>query len=243
MTATACRRAVVATGARIEWCGRRLICRAPNELVDMEHSTNRLTNALTRGGGDGRLPNRFPRRLGLMTLKDVTAQQCGPAALRFFALEGPVATASEVERSRQCSIRPGHPRGRVTMFDRRNNLSHRWRRSSGLPGVAVFETGSTQRASVEATSHGCGVIYDLSAGLGTYPARAGSMARFRDFVRRKKQRERSKETWPRPRFGRYTGEPPTSGLGFARKARDGVKSISIARIAQPLQAQGFDEKA
>jgi len=139
------------------------------ELVDMEHRTHRLTNALDEvpaGRWDVVLID-CPPSLGLLTLNAMVAAQqlLVPLQCEFFALEGLSQLLQTVERVRQ-SFNPSLAILGValTMFDRRNNLSQQVAEDvRACLGVAVFETVIPRNVRLsEAPSHGLpALIYDL----------------------------------------------------------------------------------
>ena len=139
------------------------------ELVDMEHRTHRLANALDAvpaGRWDVMLID-CPPSLGLLTLNAMVAAQqlLVPLQCEFFALEGLSQLLQTVERVRQ-SFNPSLAILGValTMFDRRNNLSQQVAEDvRACLGVAVFETVIPRNVRLsEAPSHGLpALIYDL----------------------------------------------------------------------------------
>ncbi|MES2903624.1 MAG: ParA family protein [Pseudomonadota bacterium] len=139
------------------------------ELVDMEHRTHRLSNALDAvpvGRWDVVLID-CPPSLGLLTLNAMVAAQqlLVPLQCEFFALEGLSQLLQTVERVRQ-SFNPSLAILGValTMFDRRNNLSQQVADDvRACLGVAVFETVIPRNVRLsEAPSHGLpALIYDL----------------------------------------------------------------------------------
>jgi chromosome partitioning protein len=139
------------------------------ELVDMEHRTHRLANALDEvpaGRWDVVLID-CPPSLGLLTLNAMVAAQqlLVPLQCEFFALEGLSQLLQTVERVRQ-SFNPSLAILGVTltMFDRRNNLSQQVAEDvRACLGVAVFETVIPRNVRLsEAPSHGLpALIYDL----------------------------------------------------------------------------------
>ena len=139
------------------------------ELVDIEHRTHRLTNALDEvpaGRWDVVLID-CPPSLGLLTLNAMVAAQqlLVPLQCEFFALEGLSQLLQTVERVRQ-SFNPSLAILGVvlTMFDRRNNLSQQLAEDvRACLGVAVFETVIPRNVRLsEAPSHGLpALIYDL----------------------------------------------------------------------------------
>jgi chromosome partitioning protein len=139
------------------------------ELVDLEHRTHRLANAL-----DEAPPGRWdvclidcPPSLGLLTLNAMVAAQqlLVPLQCEFFALEGLSQLLQTVERVRQTFNPPLAILGVVlTMFDRRNNLSQQVAEDvRACLGPAVFETVVPRNVRLsEAPSHGLpALIYDL----------------------------------------------------------------------------------
>ncbi len=139
------------------------------ELVDMEHRTHRLSNALDdvpAGRWDVVLID-CPPSLGLLTLNAMVAAQqlLVPLQCEFFALEGLSQLLQTVERVRQ-SFNPSLAILGValTMFDRRNNLSQQVAEDvRACLGVAVFDTVIPRNVRLsEAPSHGLpALIYDL----------------------------------------------------------------------------------
>ncbi len=139
------------------------------ELVDMEHRTHRLANALDEvpaGRWDVVLID-CPPSLGLLTLNAMVAAQqlLVPLQCEFFALEGLSQLLQTVERVRQTFNPSLAILGVVlTMFDRRNNLSQQVAEDvRACLGVAVFETVIPRNVRLsEAPSHGLpALIYDL----------------------------------------------------------------------------------
>jgi chromosome partitioning protein len=139
------------------------------ELVDLDHRTHRLANALDEapaGRWDVCLID-CPPSLGLLTLNAMVAAQqlLVPLQCEFFALEGLSQLLQTVERVRQ-GINPSLAILGVvlTMFDRRNNLSRQVADDvRACLGAAVFESVVPRNVRLsEAPSHGLpALIYDL----------------------------------------------------------------------------------
>jgi chromosome partitioning protein len=138
------------------------------ELVELEHRTHRLDNAL-----NGAAPGRWdvclidcPPSLGLLTINSLVAAQSilVPLQTEFFALEGLSQLLQTIERIRarfnpELSILGVA----LTMFDRRNNLSSQVAEDvRACLGKVVFETVIPRNVRLsEAPSHGLpALIYD-----------------------------------------------------------------------------------
>jgi chromosome partitioning protein len=138
------------------------------ELIDFEHRTHRLDEAL-----DSAPPGRWdiclidcPPSLGLLTVNALVASQSilVPLQAEFFALEGLSQLLKTVER-----VRSGFNRNlsilgvALTMYDRRNNLSSQVADDvRAVLGKVVFETMIPRNVRLsEAPSHGLpALIYD-----------------------------------------------------------------------------------
>lgn len=138
------------------------------ELVDMEHRTHRLRNAL-----HGRSASRWdiclidcPPSLGLLTINAMVAADSllVPLQCEFFALEGLSQLLQTIERIR-ARFNPGLSILGValTMYDRRNNLTEQVAQDvRTCLGDVVFETVIPRNVRLsEAPSHGVpALIYD-----------------------------------------------------------------------------------
>jgi chromosome partitioning protein len=138
------------------------------ELVELEHRTHRLDNALnsaSAGRWDVCLID-CPPSLGLLTINSLVAAQSilVPLQTEFFALEGLSQLLQTIERIRarfnpELSILGVA----LTMFDRRNNLSAQVADDvRACLGKVVFETVIPRNVRLsEAPSHGVpALIYD-----------------------------------------------------------------------------------
>jgi chromosome partitioning protein len=139
------------------------------ELVDLEHRTHRLDQALDAapaGRWDVCLID-CPPSLGLLTLNAMVAAQqlLVPLQTEFFALEGLSQLLQTVERVRVAFNPQLAILGVVlTMFDRRNRLSGQVAEDvRACLGPAVFDTIVPRNVRLsEAPSHGLpALIYDL----------------------------------------------------------------------------------
>jgi chromosome partitioning protein len=137
------------------------------ELVALEERTHRLDKALDSAALPlGRLPDRLPAELGLLTINALVAAQSilVPLQTEFFALEGLSQLLQTIERIRarfnpELSILGVA----LTMFDRRNNLSSQVADDvRACLGKVVFETVIPRNVRLsEAPSHGIpALIYD-----------------------------------------------------------------------------------
>jgi ATPases involved in chromosome partitioning len=138
------------------------------ELIDIEHRTHRLEDALN-GSADGRWSVCLidcPPSLGLLTINALIASRSiiVPLQAEFFALEGLSQLLKTVERVRagfnpQLSILGVA----LTMYDRRNNLSAQVSDDvRAVLGKVVFDTVIPRNVRLsEAPSHGLpALIYD-----------------------------------------------------------------------------------
>jgi len=139
------------------------------ELIEIEHRTHRLTNALQGAGGrrwDVCLID-CPPSLGLLTVNAMVAVQSVlvPLQCEFFALEGLSQLLQTVERIR-ARFNPGLSILGIalTMYDRRNRLTDQVADDvRACLGELVFKTVIPRNVRLsEAPSHGVpALIYDI----------------------------------------------------------------------------------
>jgi chromosome partitioning protein len=139
------------------------------ELIEIEHRTHRLTNALQSAGGrrwDVCLID-CPPSLGLLTVNAMVAVQSVlvPLQCEFFALEGLSQLLQTVERIR-ARFNPGLSILGIalTMYDRRNRLTDQVADDvRACLGELVFKTVIPRNVRLsEAPSHGVpALIYDI----------------------------------------------------------------------------------
>jgi chromosome partitioning protein len=139
------------------------------ELIEIEHRTHRLTNALQSTGGrrwDVCLID-CPPSLGLLTVNAMVAVQSVlvPLQCEFFALEGLSQLLQTVERIR-ARFNPGLSILGIalTMYDRRNRLTDQVADDvRACLGELVFKTVIPRNVRLsEAPSHGVpALIYDI----------------------------------------------------------------------------------
>ncbi len=152
------------------------------ELIEVEHRTHRLTNALESNGGGRRWDVCLvdcPPSLGLLTVNAMVAVQSVlvPLQCEFFALEGLSQLLQTVERIR-ARFNPGLSILGIalTMYDRRNRLTDQVAEDvRACLGELVFKTVIPRNVRLsEAPSHGVpALIYDMRcAGSEAYMALA-----------------------------------------------------------------------
>ena len=166
--------------ANVELAGAEL------EMMDLEHRTHRLKNAI-----DGRLADfdhiliDCPPSLTLLTVNAMVASDAVlvPLQCEFFALEGLSQLLRTVERVRTTLNPTLDVQGVVlTMFDKRNNLSDQVAADvRGFLGEKVYETVIPRNVRIsEAPSHGVpALIYDHRA-----PGSTAYMALAREVIKR-----------------------------------------------------------